>query len=103
MSNSFEQINSNIQFYKKAARFVISNTDIVLSLKNKAIELNIPILTRKWDKVVKLYKKPERARDDLKTISDLRDSGLTYSKISELTGFTMNKINYFLRKRRLSI
>lgn len=103
LSNSFELINSNIQFYKNASRFVISNTNVILNLKTKAVELDIPILTRKWDKVIKLYKKSERAKDDLKTISSLRDSGLTYSKISEITGFTMSKINYFLRKRRQCI
>lgn len=79
--------------------FYISKLDIIFSIKEKAEELGLPIMERKWSQINRRILKQEKN----KIVKELIDSGLSIKEIKSKTGFGNSIIYRVLKESKLKL
>ncbi len=78
--------------------FVRIGSDHIKTIKSKAIELNLPILNRKWGKITERVLRKEKGE----IVKNLLNIGKGRSEIKEETGFGYSLINSVIVKSGIS-
>lgn len=76
--------------------FYITKLKTIFEIKRKAIELGLPIMIRKWDKVNERNIKCDKKE----IVSDLMSNGKTVKEIKEITKFSNSLIYNVFAKRK---
>jgi len=84
------------------ANFTISNSVVLKKIKNKAIELNIPLLKRKWDKIDLSYiGRNERAQKNKIEIIRLLEEGKRNKYICQELSIKPSALSSFIKLNNL--
>lgn len=87
------------------AIFSINDMNLILSIKNKIIELGIydNVMHRKWDKIDLNYKNPQfrSGIENLKKVTEMICSGKTVLEISKTISCTTAYIHYLINEHNL--
>lgn len=102
-SNKFLN-NSNVIINNKGYSFFSSgNTELLKNLKSRVIELNIPIMSRKWDIINLNYiGKYEKSRENIKKTKELLNKGYNQSQIREFLGLSKAGISLLIKRNKLN-
>ncbi len=93
------KINGSVSKNKNTSKVSLANQDLLHLLKKKCIELELPILQRKWDKIDLSYKKKTIRSQEKKMLAQaLENQGLTYSQIAKELQIPRGSIGYLLKK-----
>jgi hypothetical protein len=93
-------VKANIDKRDGGVRVEIYNNEILVYLRNKAIEMNLPTMKRKWERIVE-RKKYSRDSFELKEeIKKLLNSGIKQKEISIRLGINNSYVSYIKNGER---
>lgn len=85
-------------------RLTITKTDIIRGLKNKCIELNLPFLNRKWDKVNENFKiRKDKSEEIVKKIKILLQKKYSRKQICNILNIKKNTLSTIINRNKLSL
>jgi hypothetical protein len=96
-------LNKNISKINNAgyASLVISNSIAIKRLKQKAIDFNLPILSRKWEKIdMSFISRQEQAIINRNNVLKLKNEGKSINEISEILNLKYNCIYQILSRNK---
>lgn len=79
------------------ASFGLSNRELLSNLKKKLISLNLPLLSRKWNRINEHIHKAIQNRDQ--AVSDLRSAGLSLAEISRQLNIKYSTLYMWLHRK----
>lgn len=92
------KIAINKQGYASAS---ISDTTKLAELKQKAIDLNLPIMKRKWDIIDLAFKsKQQRTKNNMPIIVEMLELGYSQTYIGGLLGYSSSGLSTILKRSR---
>jgi len=77
-----------------SGRIEIYNNDVLMFLKNKVIEMNLPVLERKWDRIIKRKRYARDSSAIKASIKELMVLGLTQKDIADKVGVGYSYISF---------
>jgi len=79
--------------------FGIYDNYLLKSMKREAIRMNLPIMSRKWNKVDLGYvSEREKTPIVMETIKKMLNQGLIKSEIIKSTGYTLSRVGWAMKK-----
>ena len=82
------------------AQVILSDTSLISAMKQKSLEMNLPLMLRKWDSVKNVEVRNEQlAEMKWLKIKEMLESGMSRKQISEVIGMKHKSLNALVWRR----